>query len=174
MYLKVIDIKNSEKRMTTNYEFFGYELLMVNISFNDIDATIPSYWRLTNVGNIPPLEIGVNTKSGEIDNITFFVKKTHLQSDLFARTKKNGVVKIETNIFRRVNDFVDIFSGYYVNIFQNTIECVFEHTISNGVQSISNNKFQIFTNVNNEIIGFSIIDVSNDDMEKLKRLLTSN
>lgn len=173
MYLKVIDIKKYKREVNTNFEYVSKDLLMINITFKCIDYVIPSYWRLTDVYNIPPLEIGINDKSGEIENITFFVNKIFLNNNGNTTNNKKGTVKVETNIFRKVNDFVDINSCYYVDLNANSLNCMFEEIDSDEIQSIQNDRLKVYINKLSEIIGFSITELSSDDMQKLEILIAT-
>ena len=63
MYLKQIGI-GKESKTNIAFEKVVDDLLMISIINDFQNDEILSYWRLTKVTGIPPLEIGINCKIG--------------------------------------------------------------------------------------------------------------
>lgn len=73
MYLLLNRINNDEKVWRIEFEKVASDLLMVSIINDFDDCVVPSYWRLVEFNAMPPLEIGINTKTKTIKNITAFI-----------------------------------------------------------------------------------------------------
>lgn len=171
MYLR----KNEEVLPTTdssiNFEMVVDDLLMVNI-YNDVsDAkAICSYWRLLGTGEgIPPLEVGIDPERKIVREITFFVdkscfKKIALQDDNIIQ----GNFSVNTDIFCKTYDFVDVEGQYFVSFTNGKFMCVFNND-HNVKEAFKNGHFEFFVNAQAELIGFAICSLD----ERQLRLISS-
>ena len=64
MYLIKKDIIDDNGKMEISFEKVVDDLLMLSMSSQKKDQGILSYWRLTKVVGIPPLEIGIDCENG--------------------------------------------------------------------------------------------------------------
>jgi len=172
MYLKIIDINDIETEINVTIENVAEDLLMITINCNHSNKNvIPSYWRLTDVCGIPPLEIGINKESGELENITFYAERRQFKHyNLCDSATINGKVIVETSIFKKTNDYVDLHQGYYISLHKDCLSCVFDNTDTDHIQGVQNNRLKLYTNERNEIIEFSIYNLSSKDIEKIDSL----
>lgn len=158
MYLVKKDIKSEEIKVNVTFEKVVDDLLMISVMPQLQNNNVPSYWRLTKVKGIPPLEIGVNCRNGELISITFYVDLSYIKKQKeFDVNVNRGNVLVETNIFKQTNDYVDIDKGYEIYMEENRLVCIFED-IEKVEQSYKNDRIEVYLNKNNEVIGFSICD----------------
>lgn len=109
-----------------DFEKVASDLLMISIE-NSPSHNGLSYWRLTGMKNIPPLEIGVDYENGGLVNITFFVDLSCIKNEKVLHADYHqGNIMIDTNIFQKVNDYVDINETYEIYIQDKKCVCMFK------------------------------------------------
>lgn len=161
MFLKKIRL-TSENSYNIVYDKVVDDLLLIRV-YDDNDDIIPSYWRLVQSIDIPPLEIGINCKTGCISSLIFYIdlnyniKNINIKDDNI----KIGNVVIDTDIFKKINDYVDVQLKYYIYIQNNKLICLFQPKIE-LYETIKSGFLEFYINSNNEIIGFSICNINVD------------
>lgn len=176
MYLTKITETNKEKSMEITFEKVANDLLMISIEINEGNTKdVLNYWRLTKVKGIPPLEIGISAVDGLIYSIVFYA-----DSDLFQtkgqyyciESETQGCVVIDTNIFKKNNDYIDIHKTYRLFLDNNRLFCCFNkfNEETNSQQIYKNNRLGICL-ANNQIIGFEIYDLSQSEILEIKSVM---
>lgn len=161
-------IEHGETIAQVEFEKVADDLLMISID-NDINdsSRVFSYWRLLGTGMNPPLEIGINTNKKTIKNITFFVDSDCFKDlDFQELNILKGSISIDTNIFRKDNDYVDITGEYFVSISDNRLICIFDLN-SHIKEMIGNNRTKFLVNSNNELYGFVIYDLQEQEIKEI-------
>ena len=144
------------------FEKVAEDLLMISL-VNPEFKGIPSYWRLTNVVGIPPLELGIDCQDGFISDATFFVDGlTIKKGEDISIPSLDGNIIVDTSIFTKVNDYIDVNQSYDIYYCGNKLICSFDET-KEIVNSFRNDRVEIFVDSNDQIIGFSICDLSIDE-----------
>ncbi|MGX7418172.1 hypothetical protein ACWOFR_05140 [Carnobacterium gallinarum] len=173
MYLIKLSDKNIETQNEIKLEKVVDDLLLVSIKM-DISNTkdFYDYWRLTKTSGIPPLEIGIDSTDGTIQSIVFYVDSTCFKDSFKDNIKKqeisNGIVEVDTSIFKKSNDYVDVNESYSVFVENNTLICEFESDFSPN-KVYKNNRMEIYLR-DNQIIGFAICDLEDSEIEEIKSL----
>lgn len=167
MYMFLLKEKTLSGVTFTQVEFekVADDLLMISI-INDINdqSTVPSYWRLLGRGTYPPLEIGINCDKGTIKTLTIFV-----DSDCFDNLSIQdtgcikGNIKIDTKVFNKKNDYIDIIGEYSVSLDGNRFICIFGMK-QNIKETIYNDRIGFLTNTSSEFIGFIIDNLQNSEI----------
>lgn len=172
MLLKIVEISENITESIVSIEAIVEDLLVIVINFGrDNRLHIPSYWRLTKLSGIPPLEIGINTDTGKLEKILFYVDKSLFDKiNILSDSQINGSVIINTNIFQKTNDYVDIPEGYSISLNGSQLICLFKNANINKIQSVSYGNICIYTNTLNEIVGFAINKLQKDELEKVNSL----
>lgn len=170
MYLIKKDINNEETEIDISFEKVVDDLLMITISNQAQNHEILSYWRLTKLVGIPPLEIGINCNNGFFVSVTFYVDASLIKKpeniDVFS---DKGNISVDTGIFTRINDYVDVDQAYEINILKNKLICSFVKS-NEFKQSYQNGNFEIYVDSKNQIVGFSIRDLSKEEIEMINSL----
>ncbi len=164
------DLVTSKKKINIVFEKVAEDLLMISL-VNPEFKGIPSYWRLTNVIGIPPLELGIDCQDGFISDVTFFVDGLAIKKGEDINIPSlDGNIIVDTSIFTKVNDYIDVYKTYEICYFGNKLICSFDKT-KVIVNSFRNDRVEIFVDCNNQIIGFSICDLSKDEKNLINSIM---
>ena len=167
MFLTKKKIIYKGSKSNVSFEKVDDDLLMISISYETPTRGILSYWRLTRVVGIPPLEIGIDCNNGNLASVTFFADTSYIKKHKNVNTiSEQGKILVDTDIFRRVNDYVDVDQTYEINLSGDSLICAFM-TESEFKKSYRNDRLEIFVNSHNEIIGFSICDLTTEEKEMM-------
>lgn len=170
MYLNKKSVDSKKTEMDIHFEKVADDLLMISITNQMHYEGILSYWRLTKVTNNPPLEIGIECRYGRVISITLFADVSYVKRQKTIDTHKNmGNVLIDTAIFTKINDYVDVFQGYEIDIQENELICMFGK-VNGVVQSYRNDRLEIYVDCLNQVIGFAVCDLSEEEISKINSL----
>ena len=165
-------IVTSPKKINITFEKVEDNLMMISL-VNPEFKGIPSYWRLTNVIGIPPLELGIDCKNGFISNVTFYVDGLVIKNrEDINIPQLDGNIIVDTSIFTKVNDYIDVNKTYDIFYSENKLICSFEK-INEIVNAYRNDRVEIFVDCNNRIIGFSICDLSKKEKNLINSIMES-
>ena len=160
----------SAKKINIVFEKVDDNLLMVSL-VNLESKGIPSYWRLTNVVGIPPLELGIDCQDGFISNVTFYVDGLAItKAEDLNKPQIDGNIIVDTGVFKKVNDFIDVYKTYDIFYCENKLMCSFEKT-KEIMKSFRNDRVEIYVDCDNQIIGFSICDLSKDEKNLINSIM---
>lgn len=170
MYLKIVDVTTPKRKMKISLEKVTTDLLMISLT-SEYD-TVPNYWRLTANKSIPPLEIGVDRHSGYILNATFYVDGmvTNLCDFSNVFTEKGDVI-VDTGVFEKENEYIDINSGYTISAYTNRLTCCFVDSIQ-VAKKYENNRVEILVDSNNRLVGFSILNLTESEFSLIHNIGT--
>lgn len=170
MYLIKKNMNSEETKVDVIFEKVVDDLLLISITNSIRNDGILSYWRLIKVIGIPPLEIGIDCKSGGVVSITFYIDVSYIkeQESLNVHTGKGNIL-VDTNIFTNVNDYIDIDQGYKVGIQANKLICLFEG-VDEFKQSYRNERFEIYLDSKDQIVGFGLCDLTEEEIETINSL----
>lgn len=170
MYLIRKNVDSKETKMNICFDKVADDLLMISITNQMLYDGILSYWRLTKVKEMPPLEIGIECKNGCIISTTFFMDMSCIKKqESFDIHKNKGNVLVDTTIFTKVNDFVDVFQGYEIDIQKGKLICIFGEG-DEFIQSYQNDRFEIYVDSLNQVIGFALCDLSEEEINTINSL----
>lgn len=163
-------VDSSQIKINVIFEKVADDLLMISLVNSDYKG-IPSYWRLTNVVGIPPLEIGIDCQDGFISNVTFYVDGLAIKmGEEINISPLYGNVIVDTSIFTKINDYIDVNQTYDIYYYGNKLICFFENSKEN-VKSFRNDRVAIYIDCNDQIIGFSICDLSEDEKDLINSVI---
>ncbi|MEY8284447.1 hypothetical protein AALA13_11555 [Lachnospiraceae bacterium 50-23] len=169
MYLKQIGI-GKESKTNIAFEKVVDDLLMISIINDFQNDEILSYWRLTKVTGIPPLEIGINCKSNYLASITFYIDATYkVEHDSANVVVERGNVLVDTSIFTHTNEYFDVCQSYSVQLKNDALHCFFERGTC-FKNSYKTDKLEIFVDSENQIVGFAICDLPSEQIDMIKSL----
>jgi len=171
MCLLSSQIKTDETITNIEFESVANDLLMISVDYDTNDSSrIFSYWRLLGNSASPPLEIGINTDKKTIKSITFFADTDCFkEANLELLNILNGNVTVDTDIFKKENDYVDTEGEYFITISCNNLICVFG--LENHIkQAVGNNRIKFLINNNNELCGFEICDLNENEIKAIKSI----
>ena len=171
MYLIRTKTKNKETKTKVEFEKVAEDLLLVSVDYDVSDQSrVFSYWRLLGTGGNPPLEIGVNKKNKTIKSITAFIDNDCFENVNIERINiLSGNISVDTEIFKKDNDYFDIEGKYLITLSTNNMICIFNEN-NNIKEAVGNNRISLFLNDNNELCGFNIYDLNEDEMEIIKSI----
>lgn len=163
-------LSNIKSKMNVIFEKVADDLLMVSLTNQIENKGIPSYWRLTKTIGIPPLEIGIDCQQGLISCVTFFIDGAAISgTEDINNFVMEGNVIVDTDVFKKDNDFYDVNQSYNISICKNKLSCFFV-PINDKCIAYRNDRIEIFVNLNNCIVGFSVCDLSEDEKDLIKSI----
>ncbi|MBC2328539.1 hypothetical protein [Listeria swaminathanii] len=169
MFLTMTKIKEQVVENQIIMEKVVDDLLMIEIKI-DINKSKDyyNYWRLTKTVGIPPLEIGID-EDGSIQTIVFYIDETHFREIKYTEPRNEyGLLEVDTAIFKKKNDFIDIDEEYYISLNGKELICFFEKKfIPDGCYVID--RIKVYMKAD-ELIGFSINDLSETDFAMLSSI----
>ena len=168
--LLVKGVKRAKTKYVISVEKFADDLIMISVVNEDYKCEVPSYWRLTKTFGNPPLEIGVDCQSGLIVGITAFISEV-LSSESFVNTivPISDDVIVDTSIFSKTNDYIDVDQGYKVYI--NDVKMMFCFGDNQEPEKIfRSDRLELYIDNYNQIIGFSLCDLSKDEVALMVNL----
>jgi hypothetical protein len=171
MYLIKNRIEQCETITRVELEKIAHDCVMISINYDYNDTSgVPSYWRLLGTKPNPPLEIGINTYQKTIKRMTFFVDADCFKELSLGETVMiNGNVIVDTDIFKKENDYVDTDGKYFVEITDNTLTCVFG-THNYIKERIGNDRIKFLISHNDELCGFEIFNLDESEVENLQSI----
>jgi len=174
MFLQIVGESDSSGAYSTTFEMVADTLLMINISNNALKGTdilsIPSYWRLVGREVNPPLEVGINTQYKIISKITIFVDVDCMRDiELQNGEAKVANILINTDIFRKVNDFINVNGQYYVSLIGNTLICLFGNDCKISRKYV-NGQIEFLSDETDSLCGLVIGSLNESDEKKLMSL----
>lgn len=159
-----------EFKVKVKFEKVVEDLLMVSLTNQTKYNGILSYWRLVNVSGIPPLEIGIDCESRCLASINFYIDVSYIDEHRINEVQaQRGSVLVDTSIFSKTNDYVDVDKSYMIYIQNNKLICLFE-TNSIIAQSYRTDRLEVYLDSKNNILGFAICDLSVQERKILKSL----
>ena len=172
MLLSRIGVVNNTTNTHIKFEPMAsdYFFLSVNNDVND-NRDFYSYWRILGNGVNPPLEVGINNATGTIKQITLFV-----DADCFGRFQFNrkdvstGNIIVDSSIFTKFHDFVDIDGDYSVSLAGKTFVCKFTDELSVN-ESIINERVEFIINSENLLVGFSIDNLTELEIDIISSIM---
>ena len=170
MYLIKKSIDSKKTKMDIYFEKVADDLLMISITNQMQYDGILSYWRLTKVTQMPPLEIGIECKNGCVISTTFFMDMSCVKKQESIDIHRNkGNVLVDTTMFTKVNDFVDVYQGYEIDIQDDKLICMFGK-VDELIQAYRNDRFEIYVDSSNQIIGFAVCDLGEAEIDIINSL----
>jgi len=173
MLLQIVGESDFVGVYTTTFEMVAKGLMMIKISNNSINnnnIVIPSYWRVVMRDNIPPLEVGINPHNKSVIKITVFVDADciHEMKLQHAATRKANIL-INTDVFQKINDFIDVKGQYYISLVGDTVACLFENNC-NISKRYTNSRIEFLSDATNSLCGFVIGSLNESDTKKIMKL----
>lgn len=148
--------------MNIMFETVTNDLLMVSVVYNDHIGT-PCYWRLTGMNGIPPLEVGIDYKKGFIQSVTFFVDGFKVKRrECVNCLQLEGDILVDTSIFTKASDYVDINQIYDVYYNDNQLMCFFKDK-NEIVSVVINDRVGFLVDCDYHIMGFFINNLSENE-----------
>lgn len=172
MFLSKTGTDENITETRVEFEQVATDLIMVSID-NDINnqTGIYSYWRLIGSGENPPLEIAIDTGLGTIKQIVIFIDADCIgKFEVEEICKVKGNILIDTGIFVKQNDYVNVKGSYCVTLIDRKLFCKFCEKFDVNVM-ISNGNIEIYLDNDEQVIGFSIENLSEHSLKMIKLLL---
>lgn len=172
MYLTKINKDRNKTNTHIEFEKVAADLLMISFD-NDINdqARVFSYWCLLGSGVNPPLMIGVNTETGTIKSITFFVDSDCFKEYQFEhKNTLPGNIMVDSSIFSKANDYVNNKGNYFVALDGNRLMCKFSEECDIK-ETIVNENIEFHMDNENLLRGFTINGLTDSEIEAITSLL---
>ena len=171
VHMYLLKIQNTPNETITQIEFekISHDCVMISVIYDTSDNFgVPSYWRLVGSKPNPPLEIGINTDKSTIKHLTIFVDASCFNEiNLEGLYTQNGNIIVDTDIFKKKNDYVDAEGKYFITLSTNKLSCVFgaQDHIKNA---IGNDRIKFLINNNNELCGFELYNLNENEIESIQ------
>lgn len=169
-------IKINKKTNTTEtrieLEQVATDLIMISIDNNISDHSgVFNYWRRLGSGVNPPLEIGINTNTGVLKRICFFVDSDCFKKfQLASISASEGNILVDTSIFTKKFDFIDTKGNYFVNLIDKKFICMFTEGCD-AKESIVNGNIEFYFDDDKQLTGFGISNLTDSNINTIKSLL---
>lgn len=170
MFLMKKELVTSKSKINISFEKMAADLLLISLSNEGHNQGILSYWRLTKVVGIPPLELGIDCQEGFISSITLFVDGLSItEREDINIPLSEGNILVDNSIFTKVNEYIDVEQAYNIYCCKNKLVCSFVK-IKEFKKAFRNDRVEIFVDCNNQIVGFSICDLSKDEKDLINSI----
>lgn len=169
MQLLKIGMNINTTRTNIKFQQMASDLLMISID-NNIDdlAGVFCYWRMRSDIVNPPLEIGINTFTKSIKNITFFVTLSCFNKfQLTSENVSEGNILVDSSIFTKPYEFVDTDENYYVSLTGNKFACKFGEK-SEIKEVIVNGNIEFYVDVNEQLVGVVINNLKESELMAIR------
>lgn len=168
VYLEKIEIIDT-KNIAIYYEKFAKDLLAIEIIFRRKESYGRIfYWLLDKINDAPPIEIGIELDTGEIANIRFYVTyflEKKINKKFFKKIEGNIIVK--TEIFNKADYSLSNYNNYDFILCEKELTCIFNFNDEFKYCYINRN-FKIYTNDMEQVVGFSIDKLKEEEIELIK------
>ena len=171
MYLLKNNIITDETITQIKLEKIADDFLMISVDYDTDDhSRVFSYWRLLGNCENPPLEIGINTDRKTIKSINFFVDIGCFKAENYELLDMlSGNITVDTDVFKKKNDYVDTEGEFFITVSSNKLICVFG--LHNRIkEAIGNDRIKFLINNDNELCGFEIYNLSENDIKDIKAM----
>lgn len=170
MFLVKKNIDSKKTKVDICFEKVVEDLLMISIIYDMDNHESLSYWRLTNVVGMPPLEIGIDCTNGRIINITFYMDMQCINVQEISKVQmKKGNITVDTQIFTKLNDYKDIYKDYKISIQGNKLICIFGGA-DEFIESYCNDRIEIYLNFLKEVAGFAVCDLDEEEINMINSI----
>lgn len=172
MYLVKTKKIARETKTDIGFEMVASDLLMLSFNNNKEDkASVLNYWRILGSGENPPLEVGINQKTGVVKNIIAFIDlNCFTDFQLSCRNILNGNIQIDLTIFDRVNRYIDVSEKYLVTLIDEIFVCIFGGPEFVIEETVCNGDIEFYIDENNQVRGFALKNLSYSEIEMLKNI----
>ena len=139
---------------------------MIEISVNNMSdiCEAPCRWHLTKGCGMPLLTVDIDNHNGRLVNITAYKTKSMSPVPFVHPViSQNGDVIVDISVFKRVNGCIVGFKGYSMFKHEGNLVCLFEDE-QEPVKSYRNGRFELLIDNCNQIVGFSICDLTEEEI----------
>ena len=166
--LSVKDLKRIKNKFDISFDSYAGGLIGISVVNSSHKCEAPCYWYLTKGCGMRPVVVVVDIHNGMI--VTAFVTKIKmLKSFEFLDNSQNRDVIIDRSVFSKVNDCICVVKGYSMFKHEGNLVCLFEEE-QEPVKSYRNGRFDLLVDNCNQIVGFSICDLTEDEIMMIDRL----
>lgn len=145
---------------------------MIEISVNNMSdiCEAPCRWYLSKGCGMPPLSVHIDDYNGRIVSISAFKTKSMTPMPFVPPViSQNRDVIVDRSIFKKANGGTFGFKGYSLFKHEGNLVCLFEDE-QEPVKSYRNGRFELLIDNCNQIVGFSICDLTEEEITMLNSL----
>jgi hypothetical protein len=167
MFLQKVYGTSSNTNVSVEFEILAEDLLMVTV-INDTDSAARELncWRLIE-GSQNSLEIEIDADKKIINTITLFIEKGALRPGrIIEGIESKGNIAINTKVFKE-NEYIDVNGAYAVSVYNKKLTCLFNNC-TRVHERFVNGRIEYYMTYSDELCGFSICDLTDDELGKLK------
>ena len=127
-------------------------------------------WYLTKVCGLPPVVVEVDCKGGLIVEMNASKTKSMTPMSYVPPViSQNRDVIVDRSVFTKVNDCICVVKGYNMFKHEGNLVCLFEDE-QEPTKAYRNGRFELLIDNCNQIVGFSICDLTEDEIMMIDRL----
>lgn len=170
MFLQKVYGTSSSTNVSVELEILAEDLLMVTV-VNDTDGAPreTNCWRLVE-GSQNSLEIEIDAEKKIINTITLFIEKGALKPGrIIEGIESTGNFVIDTKIFKE-SEYIDVDGAYVVSVYNKKLTCVFNNCTRVHERYV-NGRMEYYLTYSDELCGFSICDLNDEELSKLKAMV---
>ncbi len=168
--LSVININQTKNKF--DISFFKYSNGLIGLSVKDSSCKLdsPYYWHITKGCGMPLLTVDIDNHNGQLVSITAYKTKRMTPMPFVPPViSQNRDVIVDRSVFERVNGCIDGLKGYSMFKHEGNLVCLFEDE-QEPVKSYRNGRFELLIDNCNQIVGFSICDLTEDEIMMIDSL----
>ncbi|MBR3463085.1 MAG: hypothetical protein IKH20_10445 [Clostridiales bacterium] len=167
--LSVKDIKRTKNEYDISFiKYTDHVSILIDNKTHEYEA--PSRWSLTKGCGMYPIIVVVDCKNRLISRITASLTKI-MTSKLFVPldNSQNGDVIVDTSVFTNFNDHINVLHGYSVFIHEGHLIFCFGDN-PKPAKTYRNGRLELLIDNCNQIVGFSICDLTEDEIMMLNSI----
>ena len=127
-------------------------------------------WYLTKGCGLPPVVVEVDCKSGLIVEMNAAKTKSMTPMSFVPPViSQNRDVIVDRSVFTKVNDCICVVKGYNMFKYEGNLVCLFEDE-QEPTKAYRNGRFELLIDNCNQIVGFSICDLTEDEIMMIDKL----
>ncbi len=168
--LSVKDLKRIKNKFDISFDSYAGGLIGISVVNSSHKCEAPCRWYLTKGCGMRPVVVVVDIHNGLIVSVTAFITKIKmLKSFEFLDASQSRDVIVDRSVFTTVNDCIIVVKGYNMFKHEGNLVCLFEDE-QEPTKAYRNGRFELLIDNCNQIVGFSICDLTEDEIMMIDRL----
>ena len=168
--LSVKNLNRTKNKFDISFIKYSDNLIWLSVENTSYKCDAPFYWHITKGCGMPILTIDVDSHNGRIVSISAFKTKSMTPMHFVPPVISQNIdVIVDMGVFEGVNGCIDGLKGYSMFKHEGNLVCLFEDE-QEPVKSYRNGRFELLIDNCNQIVGFSICDLTEEEITMLNSL----
>ncbi len=168
--LSVKNLNRTKNKFDISFIKYSDNLIWLSVKNTSYKCVAPFYWHITKGCGMPLLTVDIDNHNGQLVSITAYKTKRMTPMPFVPPViSQNRDVIVDRSVFERVNGCIDGLKGYSMFKHEGNLVCLFEDE-QEPAKAYRNGRFELLVDNCNQIVGFSICDLTEDEIMMIDRL----